>query len=136
MGFVQRHWLQRDIESGEREKRVYNVMQNADQKVLVVQFDPNHMSDVTQKVVEPQNLTLLNDLHELAALSAKKERSIIKKSILDIEKPETSEGESKKKKEKEGKSRQFVLTTEILDTILEESKILNSQKTGNEENDN
>jgi hypothetical protein len=43
MGFVQRHWLQRDIESGEREKRVYNVMQNADQKVLVVQFDPNHM---------------------------------------------------------------------------------------------
>jgi hypothetical protein len=56
-------------------------------------------------VVEPQNLTLLTDLHELAALSAKKERSIIKKSILDLEKPETSEGSSKKKKEKEAKSR-------------------------------
>lgn len=80
-------------------------MQNADQKVLVAQFDPNHMQDVTQKVVEPQNLTLLNDLSELTALSAKKERNIIKKSILEIEKPETSEGESKKKKEKEAKSR-------------------------------
>ena len=102
-----------------------------------MQYDPNHMQDVTQKVVEPQNLTLLNDLHELAALSAKKERNIIKKSILDFEKQETSEAsEGKKKKDKDAKPRQFVLTTEILDTILEESKILNSQKSGSEENDN
>lgn len=45
VGFVQRKWLSRSAESSEGEQRVHNVMKDAGQKVLVVQYDSKDLSD-------------------------------------------------------------------------------------------
>lgn len=45
MGFVHKKWLHRTLEWGEEEKRVFPVMRDSAQKVLVMQYDPANLSE-------------------------------------------------------------------------------------------
>lgn len=94
-----------------------------------MQYDPSHLQDAAHQIVEPQNLTLLNDLNDVLAF---KDKYVAKKA--DVEVDQISETTAATDlKQQTSKPREFILTTEILDTILEESKILSSSKKGADE---
>jgi hypothetical protein len=94
-----------------------------------MQYDPSHLQDAAHQIVEPQNLTLLNDLNDVLAF---KDKSVTKKADVEVDKiSETTAATDLK--QLPSKPREFILTSEILDTILEESKILSSSKKGADE---
>lgn len=115
---MHKRWLQRTLDWAEEEKRVCPVMKDGAQKVLVMQYDPSNLADCQLQILEPQNLSLKYDLNTLNQRSISNQKS----KSLEISGQNTAQETS----ENASKSREFPISTEILNTLLKESKILQS----------
>ena len=74
VGFVHKKWLQRGLDWSEDEKRVYEIMKDANQKVLCMQYDPRNAQDAQHRIYEPQNLSLINDLRMIGLQDSTQKR--------------------------------------------------------------
>ena len=81
------------------------------------------MQDANLSIYEPQNLRLLSDLNELYEVEQKKKE----------EDDEADEAEKDVKEEKP--NREFKITSDILNTLLKESKIFSQQEDKVEQNE-
>jgi hypothetical protein len=97
-------------------------MKDSNQKVLCLQYDSKNLSDVNNRIYDPQNLTLLNDLNEIGNqdLAPKRARKIFKQNIISGEMDENAEAQD----HRPDSQREFFITSEILNIILSQSKIL------------
>lgn len=130
IGFVHKKWLQRTLDWGEEEKRVYSVMRDSAQKVLVMQYDPSSLAECRLQIVEPQNLSLKYDLNILNQKAITTSKSKRLEDLNEIPAQSATKDTSKAK--------EFAISTEILNTILRESKILqsSSKKSGDDQDIN
>lgn len=98
-------------------------MRDSNQKVLCLLYDPKNLSDASNRIYEPQNLTLISDLSGIGQeLAPKRGKKGPVENPIPGEAPEGTE--AAKGSALGADKRQFFITSDILNTILRESKIL------------
>jgi hypothetical protein len=61
-------------------------MKDSNQKVLCLLYDPKNLSEASNRIYEPQNLTLISDLSGIGqGLAPKRARETFKRSLISGE---------------------------------------------------